>query len=91
MSIPLADIVLSDYQRGTNARQVNNIVRKFDEAKLGTLTVSEREGNYHLIDGAHRSRALRILKYTHAPCLVFTGWILEGGQRRCRGVSRQFG
>ena len=76
-SLPLAEIVLSDYQRGTNARQVNNIVRKFDEAKLGTLTVSEREGKYRLIDGAHRSRALRILGYTHAPCVVLSGLTYE--------------
>ena len=76
-SIPLTSIVLSDYQRGTNAKQVNNIVKKFDEAKLGTLTVSEREGKYLLIDGAHRSRALRILGYTHASCVVLTGLTYE--------------
>lgn len=76
-SLPLTDIVLSDYQRGTNARQVNNIVKKFDEAKLGTLTVSDRDGKYRLIDGAHRARALRILGYTHASCVVLTGLTYE--------------
>jgi len=72
--VALADIEPdSGYQRPTNAAQVQNIVRNFNEAKLGTLTVSNRGGRYYLIDGAHRSRALRKLGYTHAPCLVLTG------------------
>jgi hypothetical protein len=67
----------SGYQRATNPTQVENIVRRFDETKLGTLTVSERDGKYHIIDGAHRSKALRKLGYTHAPCVVFTGLTFE--------------
>ena len=67
----------SGYQRATNSKQVENIVIKFDETKLGTLTVSERGGKYHIIDGAHRSKALRRLGYTHAPCVVLTGLTFE--------------
>jgi hypothetical protein len=69
--------VPSDYQRVTNNAQVANIVKRFDEAKLGTLIVSERDGKYHIIDGAHRARALRNLGYTHAPCVVLTGLTYE--------------
>jgi hypothetical protein len=76
-SIPLIKIESSDYQRITNARQVTSIANNFDEAKLGTLTVSHRDGKYYLIDGAHRSRALRILGYTHALCIVITGLTYE--------------
>jgi len=76
-SIPLAKIEPGDYQRPTNARQVANIVKNFDEAKLGALTVSERGGMYRLIDGAHRSCALRTLGYTHALCVVLTGLTYE--------------
>ena len=72
--IALADMEPeSGYQRATNPTQVENIVRGFDETKLGTLTVSERDGKFHIIDGAHRSKALRKLGYTHALCVVFTG------------------
>ena len=67
----------SGYQRPTNPLQVANIVRKFDETKLGTLTVSERGGKFHVIDGAHRAKALRELDYTHANCVVFTGLTFE--------------
>ena len=63
----------SGYQRATNPALVENIVMKFDETRLGTLIVSAREGKYHIIDGAHRSKALRRLGYTHAPCVVLTG------------------
>jgi hypothetical protein len=62
----------SGYQRATNPAQVENIVKKFDESKLGILTVSERGGKYHIIDGAHRSKALRKLGYTHASCVVLS-------------------
>ena len=67
----------SGYQRASNLAQVQNIVDKFDETRLGTLTVSERDGKYHVIDGAHRAKALRRLGYTHAPCVVLTGLTFE--------------
>jgi len=65
------------YQRPTDSAQVNDIVVSFNESKLGLITVSHRDGMYHIIDGGHRSRALRILGYTHALCEVFTGMTYE--------------
>ena len=67
----------SGYQRATNPTQVDNIVNKFDETKLGTIIVSERDGKYHIIDGAHRSKALRKLGYSHVPCVVLAGLTFE--------------
>ena len=75
--VPLAKIEPSIYQRTTNHRQVKNIIKDFDEAKLGTLTLSNRDGSYHIIDGAHRLSALRALEYTHALCEILTGLTLE--------------
>jgi len=75
--IRLTDISPSLYQRSTNPRQISNIVNFFDDAKVGLLTVSERDGKYHLIDGAHRSVAMRQLGFTHAMCLVLTGLTIE--------------
>jgi hypothetical protein len=76
--IALADMEPeSGYQRATNPTQVNSIVQKFDETKLGTLIVSERDGKFHVIDGAHRIKALRKLGYTHANCVVLTGLTFE--------------
>lgn len=75
--ITLAKIEPSNYQRTTNHSQVKNIIKYFDEAKLRTLTVSLRDGKYHIIDGAHRLSALRALNYTHTLCEVLSGLTLE--------------
>jgi len=61
------------YQRPTNPAQVDRIAAAFDEAKLGMIIVSERDGRYNLLDGAHRAAALRKLGYTHAMCIVLHG------------------
>jgi hypothetical protein len=71
--LPVDDLQLGGYQRTTNETQVDKIASHFDEAKLGLLIVSERGGQYHLLDGAHRASALRKLNYTHAMCIVLTG------------------
>lgn len=75
--IKLSECVPTDYQRSTNHTQVANIIKRFDEAKLGALTVSLRDGKYHIIDGLHRSVALKSLGYTHALCIVLTGLTYE--------------
>ena len=75
--IPLSACVATNYQRKTNDAQVAAITRKFCEGKLGALTVSLRDGNYHIVDGLHRSKALKLLGYTHALCIVLTGLTYE--------------
>lgn len=75
--VPLTKIEPSNYQRTTNHSQVKNIIKHFNEAKLGTLTVSLRDGKYYIIDGAHRLSALRALQYSHALCEVLTGLTVE--------------
>ncbi|MCL1883947.1 MAG: ParB N-terminal domain-containing protein [Defluviitaleaceae bacterium] len=89
--VPLAKIEPSDYQRSTKAAQVENIVKNFDEAKLGTLTLSKRDGKYYIIDGAHRLSALRRLQYTHAVCEVLTGLTHEQEAEyfRTQGVDKR--
>lgn len=71
--LPVGELLVGGYQRPTNTAQVDKIAANFDEAKLGLPIVSEREGKYHLLDGAHRTAALRKIGYTHALCLVLTG------------------
>ena len=69
--IALNKIVPAGYQRGTKAAQVDNIIAKYNEAKLDALLVSEqKDGTYHVIDGAHRTDALRKMGYTHAMARV---------------------
>jgi len=89
--VPLAKIEPSDYQRATKSAQVDSIVQNFDEAKLGTLTLSQRDGKYYIIDGAHRLSALRTLHYTHAICEILTGLTheQEADYFRKQGVDKR--
>ncbi len=64
------------YQRPTKLSQVKNIAQLFDDAQLGVITVSLRDGRYYIIDGAHRAKSLRDLGFTHAYCVVLTGLTL---------------
>ena len=68
--IALSECVPTNYQRPTSDNQVAKIVGDFDEAKLGVLTVSLRDGCFHIVDGLHRSKALKAHGYTHA-------WVLS--------------
>ena len=71
--LSIGTLQVGGYQRPTNTAQVEKIAAHFDEAKLGLPIVSAREGQYHLLDGAHRVAALRKMGYTHAMCIVLTG------------------
>jgi len=76
--IALNKIVPAGYQRGTKAQQVNNIIAKFSEDKLNPLLVSVQEnGTFHVIDGAHRTEALRKMGHTHALAKVLSGLTYE--------------
>lgn len=71
--LSVGELQVGGYQRPTNNAQVEKIAAHFDEAKLGLPIVSARDGQYHLLDGAHRVAALRKIGYTHAMCVVLTG------------------
>ena len=59
-TIKLGDIRVSPAaQRELNQSRVNKIVDALDMERLGTLTVSSRDGFYWLIDGQHRYNALK--------------------------------
>lgn len=59
-TIKLGDIRVSPAaQRELNQARVNKIVDALDMERLGTLTVSSRDGLYWLIDGQHRYNALK--------------------------------
>ena len=76
-TIQLCQLKPAGYQRATKTSQVNAISKNFSEAKLGLPLVSERGGDFFLIDGQHRVAALRNLGYTSMNCLVLTGLSYE--------------
>lgn len=74
-------------QRGLDNVKVEKMVSEFDEAALGTITVSRRKGGQLcIIDGQHRTAAARIMKGEDyaVPCLVFKGLSVEGEARMFR-------
>jgi len=66
-------ITQSGYQRPISFTQVEKITSNFDENMLGVLTISYRDGSYHIIDGTCRVQIMRNLGYTHAYAVVLTG------------------
>lgn len=61
------------YQRPLNAQRVKDIVKKFDNAKVGDKLVNYRpdEDKFYLMDGRHTITALKAIGKTHLPCHVF--------------------
>jgi hypothetical protein len=69
--VPLDEIVVDErYQRPLEEGRVERIATNFDEAQLGVLEVSRRNGKCAVFDGQHRYRALLKLGVKDAPCLV---------------------
>lgn len=70
--LPIKDIKVDiEVQRDLQNSHVQKIVRKFDPTSFGRLTVTQREdGSYYCTNGQHRLRALEILGFTQAPCVI---------------------
>ena len=47
------------YQRPVEEKDVDDLIRKWDDRLLKPLIVSFRDGHFYLIDGQHRVAALR--------------------------------
>ena len=47
------------YQRPVEEKDVDDLIRKWDDHLLKPLIVSFRDGHFYLIDGQHRVAALR--------------------------------
>jgi hypothetical protein len=61
-------------QRRLGKSKVNDIVKHFNRAALGTLIVVRRkDGNYYVADGQHRLAACRIVGMATVPCTVHEG------------------
>lgn len=76
--IPVKLLKIANYQCGLIKKNVEAIVKNFDPAKLGVLVVSHRaDGYYYVIDGQHRTGALRLLGITHVNCLVLEGMTVQ--------------
>ena len=66
--------VEEDFQRVLRMDKVHDILRKFSEKKVNPVKVHmEHDGVFSVLDGQHTTQTLRIMGYTHAPCIVYEG------------------
>ena len=74
------------YQRPVDEREVDRLVREWDERLLDPLVVSYREGRFNLIDGQHRVSALRKKnggRDVMVRCKVYSGLTYEEEAALC--------
>lgn len=58
--VPLGKMIVSDQgQRARNDARVDHLLNEFDLDQIGYPIVSERGGNFYIIDGQHRIEALK--------------------------------
>lgn len=64
------------YQREVNEREVDRLIREWDNRLLEPLIVSYRDGQFYVIDGQHRISAMRKInggRDVMVRCKVYTG------------------
>jgi hypothetical protein len=79
------------YQRPVDASRVKRMATKYDEALVGTLEVSQRNGtgSYVVFDGQHRLEAAKIVGVTALPCLIHKGLTPEEEAELFVALQRQ--
>lgn len=64
------------YQRPVNEKEVDRLIREWDDRLLDPLTVSFRDGKFNVVDGQHRIAAIRKMNHGHdvsVVCKVYDG------------------
>ena len=79
------------YQRVVNEREVNRLIREWDERLLEPLVVSYRDGRFNVIDGQHRAAALRKMngdRDVMVLCKVYSGLTYEQEADLCYKLDK---
>lgn len=79
------------YQRPVNEREVNRLVREWDDRLFDPLFVSFRDGRFNLVDGQHRVLSLRKKnggKDVMVLCRVFSGLTYEQEAELCAKLDK---
>lgn len=79
------------YQRPVDDREVDRLVREWDERLFEPLAVSYREGRYNVIDGQHRISAMRKLhggREVMIRCKVYSGMTYEQEAELCYKLDK---
>ena len=68
------------YQRPVNPKEVERLIREWDERLLDPITVSFRDGKFYVVDGQHRISAMREMnggRGIMVNCKVYNGLTYE--------------
>lgn len=78
--VPVESLYVDDrYQRPVDESRIKRMAAHFDEALVGALEVSQRNGtgSYAVFDGQHRLEAAKLAGLKNIPCLIHKGLVPE--------------
>lgn len=79
------------YQRPVNPKEVERLIREWDERLLDPVIVSFRDGKFHVIDGQHRIAAMRRMSGgggVMVNCKVYSGLTYEQEATLCYKLDK---
>ena len=68
------------YQRPVNPKEVDRLIREWDERLIDPVVVSFRDGKFYVVDGQHRIAAMRRMnggRGVMVTCKVYDGLTYE--------------
>lgn len=79
------------YQRPVNPREVDRLIREWDERLLDPIIVSFRDGKFYVVDGQHRISAMRKMNGGNGvmvSCKVYNGLTYEQEAALCYKLDK---
>lgn len=78
------------YQRPVNPKEVDRLIREWDDRLLDPIIVSFRDGKFNVVDGQHRIVALRKMngKDVMVACKVYSGLTYEQEADLCYKLDK---
>lgn len=79
------------YQRPVNPKEIDRLIREWDERLLEPLIVSFRDGKFNVVDGQHRISAMRKMNGGNGimvTCKVYSGLTYEQEAALCYKLDK---
>ncbi len=79
------------YQRPVNQKEVDRLIREWDERLLDPIIVSFRDGKFYVVDGQHRISAMRKMNHGNGVmvnCKVYSGLTYEQEAALCYKLDK---
>lgn len=79
------------YQRPLDEKEVDRLIREWDDRLLEPLTISFRDGKFNVVDGQHRIAAMRKMnngKEVMVDCNIYSGLTYEQEAELCYKLDK---